>query len=63
MLDGADGVGWVKLDIDHLAKEVLQVKRERLLAMRRGGEISDDAYYQIEEELDRHMLALSPVVR
>jgi NhaP-type Na+/H+ or K+/H+ antiporter len=62
-LDGADGDGRVKLDIDHLAKEVLQAKRERLLAMRRGGEISDAAYYQIEEELDRHMLALLPVVR
>lgn len=35
----------------------------RLLAMRMGGEISDAAYYQVEEELDLHMLALMPVVR
>jgi len=31
--------------------------------MRSGGEISEAAYYQIEEELDRHLLALMPVVR
>jgi len=53
----------VKLDVDRLEKQVLEAKRERLLAMRMGGEISDAAYYQIEEELDRHMLALMPVVR
>lgn len=62
-LDTADGDGRVKLDVDRLAKQVLDAKRERLLAMRMGGEISDAAYYQIEEELDRHMLALMPVVR
>lgn len=31
--------------------------------MRLSGEISDAAYYQIEEELDRRELALTPVVR
>lgn len=62
-LRDADGDGRVRLPIDHLAKEVLAAKREKLLAMRRGGEISDAAYYQIEEELDRHALALMPVVR
>lgn len=59
----AEGDGRVKLDVDRLAKEVLEAKRERLLKMRLSGEISDAAYYQIEEELDRHMLALMPVVR
>ncbi len=62
-LEGADGDGRVKLDVDHLTKEVLETKRERLLEMRMSGEISDAAYYQIEEELDRHALALMPVVR
>lgn len=62
-LEGADGDGRVGLPVDELAKEVLVAKRERLLAMRLGGEISDAAYYQIEEELDRRVLALMPVVR
>ena len=62
-LDTAEGDGRVKIDVDHLAKEVLEAKRERLLEMRLTGEISDAAYYQIEEELDRHVLALMPVVR
>lgn len=62
-LADADGDGRVKLPVDRLAKEVLQAKRDRLLKMRLSGEISDAAYYQIEEELDRHQLALMPVVR
>lgn len=57
------GDGRVKLPEDELAKEVLIAKRDKLLAMRSGGEISEAAYYQIEEELDRHLLALMPVVR
>jgi hypothetical protein len=42
---------------------VLQAKRDRLLSMRLDGEISDAAYYQIEEELDRHEMVLAPVAR
>ncbi|MDQ8029312.1 MAG: cation:proton antiporter, partial [Brevundimonas sp.] len=59
--DGGDGR--VTLPVDDLAGEVLQAKRERLLDMRLSGEISDAAYYQLEEELDRRELALTPVVR
>lgn len=55
--------GRVSLPVDDLAAEVLEAKRERLLQMRLSGEISDAAYYQIEEELDRRELALTPVVR
>jgi NhaP-type Na+/H+ or K+/H+ antiporter len=58
-----EGDGRVTLPVDDLAEEVLRTKRERLLAMRLSGEISDAAYYQIEEELDRRELALTPVVR
>lgn len=53
----------VRLPVDDLVEEVLAAKREKLLAMRLSGEISDAAYYQLEEELDRHELALTPVVR
>ena len=63
MLAGAYGDGRVKLPVDDLAKDVIAAKRARLLQMRLGGEISDAAHYQIEEELDRHLLALMPVVR
>ena len=49
--------------LKNLREEVLDAKRERLLEMRLSGEISDAACYQIEEELDRHILALTPVVR
>ena len=58
-----EGDGRVRLPVDDLAEEVLDAKRERLLEMRMSGEISDAAYYQIEEELDRYVLALTPVVR
>ncbi len=61
--NAGEGDGRVKLPVDDLAEEVLDAKRERLLAMRMSGEISDAAYYQIEEELDRYVLALTPVVR
>lgn len=61
-LDG-EGDGRIRLPIDELTEQVLGAKREKLLAMRLAGEISDAAYYQIEEELDRYELALTPVVR
>lgn len=61
-LDG-EGDGRIRLPIDELTEQVLSAKREKLLAMRLAGEISDAAYYQIEEELDRYELALTPVVR
>lgn len=58
-----EGDGRIHLPVDDLVKEVLAAKREKLLAMRLGGDISDAAYYQLEEELDRQELALTPVVR
>lgn len=61
--DAGNGDGRVHLPIDDLAARVLEAKRERLLSMRLDGEISDAAYYQLEEELDRHEMVLTPVVR
>jgi monovalent cation/hydrogen antiporter len=59
----ADGDGRILLPVDDLSLTVLQAKRDRLLTLRLEGTISDAAYYQLEEELDRHELALTPVVR
>jgi Na+/H+ antiporter len=55
--------GRVESATDDLRAAVLDVKREALMRLRISGEIGEGAYYQIEEELDRHELALSPVVR
>lgn len=55
--------GRVESSTDDLRSEVLEVKRETLLKLRTSGEIGEGAYYQLEEELDRHELALTPVVR
>ena len=55
--------GRVELEADQIHNALLKVKRDALLALRTSGEIGEQAYYQIEEELDRHELALSPVVR
>lgn len=63
LADAGEGDGRVALPIDDLSAEVLQAKRDRLLVLRLEGVISDAAYYQLEEELDRHELALAPVVR
>lgn len=50
-------------DRDRLTTGVLAVKRDALLDLRLSGRISDAAYYQLEEELDRIELSLTPVVR
>lgn len=64
VLNGVDdGDGRILLPVDDLSLTVLQAKRDRLLTLRLEGTISDAAYYQLEEELDRHELALTPVVR
>jgi monovalent cation/hydrogen antiporter len=63
VLAAPDGDGRAELEIDRLTVEVLTAKRDALSRLRSEGEISDAAYYQIEEELDRHELALAPVVR
>jgi len=63
LLEIDHGDGRVDLPVDDLARDVLRAKRERLLSLRLGGAISDAAYYQLEEELDRHELALTPVTR
>ena len=63
-IDGAESDdGRAELDIDRLTAEVLIAKRDALSRLRDNGDISDAAYFQIEEELDRHDLALAPVVR
>jgi len=58
---GGDGV--VELEQDRLSRAVLEAKREALLSLRVEGGIGEAAYYQLEEELDRHELSLIPVVR
>ncbi|CAN5406750.1 sodium:proton antiporter [soil metagenome] len=60
--DDADD-GRVQMETDTVRSELLDVKREALMALRTSGEIGEQAYYQIEEELDRHELSLTPVVR
>ena len=55
--------GRVELESDQIRSELLEIKREALLGLRTSGEIGEQAYYQIEEELDRHELSLTPVVR
>jgi CPA1 family monovalent cation:H+ antiporter len=59
----ATGGGVVELEQDRLSRAALEAKRETLLALRLRGEIGEAAYYQLEEELDRHELSLTPVVR
>lgn len=60
--DAADD-GRVESEADDLHGSLLEVKRETLLKLRNSGEIGEGAYYQLEEELDRHELSLTPVVR
>ncbi|WGM30694.1 sodium:proton antiporter [Brevundimonas sp. NIBR11] len=48
---------------DRLLGAVLEAKREALVDLRMSGRISDAAYFQLEEELDRMELSLTPVVR
>lgn len=55
--------GRIFSDQDRLTTGVLAAKRDVLLDLRLSGRISDAAYYQLEEELDRIELSLTPVVR
>lgn len=55
--------GRVELESDQIRSELLDIKREALMGLRTSGEIGEQAYYQLEEELDRHELSLTPVVR
>lgn len=55
--------GRVYSEQDHIFSDVLDAKRDVLLTLRLSGDISDAAYFQLEEELDRHELSLAPVVR
>ena len=55
--------GRIFSDQDRVTAGVLEAKRDALLDLRLSGRISDTAYYQLEEELDRIELSLTPVVR
>lgn len=55
--------GRVYTDQDRLLGQVLEAKREVLHRLRMSGEIGEAAYFQLEEELDRHELSLTPVER
>ena len=55
--------GRVESATDDLRSAVLEIKRDVLMRLRLSGEIGEGAYYQLEEELDRHELSLTPVVR
>lgn len=48
---------------DALKRRLLEAKRRALLDLRNRGRIGDDAYFQLEEELDRMEVSLSPVER
>lgn len=60
--DAADD-GRVETESDQIRSELLEIKRDALMDLRTSGEIGEQAYYQLEEELDRHELSLTPVVR
>ena len=45
---------------DRLRLKVLGVQRETLLAMRRDGEIGDEAYHRLQEEYDWAELSAAP---
>ncbi len=47
-------------DADELRRAVLAAKRRRLMELRRRGEIGDDVFHALEEELDWAELAASP---
>ncbi len=55
--------GRIYTDQDRLLGDVLETKRDVLHRLRMSGEIGEAAYFQLEEELDRHELSLTPVVR
>lgn len=61
----ADEEGDGRADTVHhdLRRRAIAAERERLSALRDDRTIGDDAYNQLEEELDRAELALTPVVR
>lgn len=50
-------------EADALKGRLLEAKRKALLNLRHTGEIGDDAYFQLEEELDRTEVSLAPVER
>ena len=47
------------LPAKQLRAHSLQIRRARLLALRRTGAIGDDAFHQLEEELDYADLAVA----
>ena len=46
--------------IDKLRCSIVDALRERLILMRDRGEIPEDVFYSLQEELDRAALAASP---
>ena len=48
---------------DHLRRESLTAKRRRLALLRQNGEIDDDVFHALEQELDWAELAASPPER
>lgn len=54
-----DGDGRPVLAIKRLHARILEVRREKLLALRRDGDIGDDAFHVLEEELDLADLAVA----
>jgi monovalent cation/hydrogen antiporter len=48
----ADGTAAVRSEHSMLLRDALQAARGAVLAMRAGDEIGDDAFHEIEEELD-----------
>jgi hypothetical protein len=52
--------GRVELESDQIRAELLETKRDALMAMRTSGEIGEAAYYQIEEEAGPLRAQLDP---
>jgi CPA1 family monovalent cation:H+ antiporter len=51
------GVASGELPADPLRRRAIRAARQSILALRRSEEIGDDAFHQIEEELDRAELS------
>lgn len=55
-----EGLAPEKLPADDARRRAIQAARERILALRRAGEIGDDAFFVLEEEFDWTELSATP---
>jgi CPA1 family monovalent cation:H+ antiporter len=55
-----EGLAPEGLPADDARRRAIQAARERILALRRAGEIGDDAFFVLEEEFDWTELSATP---